>query len=134
METTQFDELVRNMSQLMETGEISDDLASQVMYQLVAELTKAQPAHVHWTGHPWRGTSHGSAKEGDWKCAPKVKLHKLRQADIQAKGPVLLRQSQPTSISFNKTVNSRVGNTVYITRRTELINILCELVTPSEAT
>ncbi|XP_055273891.1 ADAMTS-like protein 3 isoform X5 [Moschus berezovskii] len=31
-------------------------------------------------------------------------------------------------------VNSRIGNTVYITRRTEIINILCELVTPSEAT
>ncbi|XP_069415068.1 ADAMTS-like protein 3 isoform X3 [Ovis canadensis] len=31
-------------------------------------------------------------------------------------------------------VNSRIGNTVYITRRTEVINILCELVTRSEAT
>ncbi|XP_024838117.1 ADAMTS-like protein 3 isoform X4 [Bos taurus] len=31
-------------------------------------------------------------------------------------------------------VNSRIGNTVYITRRTEVINILCELVSPSEAT
>ncbi|XP_045019748.1 ADAMTS-like protein 3 isoform X6 [Bubalus bubalis] len=31
-------------------------------------------------------------------------------------------------------VNSRIGNTIYITRRTEVINILCELVSPSEAT
>ena len=52
METAQFDELIRNMSQLMETGEISDDLASQVIYQLVAELTKTQPAHAHWRGIP----------------------------------------------------------------------------------
>ncbi|ERE79919.1 ADAMTS-like protein 3 [Cricetulus griseus] len=50
MDTAQFDELIRNMSQLMETGEASDDLASQMIYQLVAELAKAQPMPVQRRG------------------------------------------------------------------------------------
>lgn len=134
METAQFDELIRNMSQLMETGEISDDLASQVIYQLVAELTKTQPAHAHWRGIPGEAPPMAQLR-GETGSVPQSSNSKNSgKLTFKPKGPVLLRQSQPTLISFNKTVNSRIGNTVYITRRTEVINILCELVTRSEAT
>lgn len=134
METAQFDELIRNMSQLMETGEISDDLASQVIYQLVAELTKTQPAHAHWRGIPGEAPPMAQLS-GETGSVPQSSNSKNSgKLTFKPKGPVLLRQSQPTLISFNKTVNSRIGNTVYITRRTEVINILCELVTRSEAT
>ncbi|XP_045019747.1 ADAMTS-like protein 3 isoform X5 [Bubalus bubalis] len=134
METAQFDELIRNMSQLMETGEISDDLASQVIYQLVAELTKAQPAHAHWRGIPGEAPPMAQLS-GETGSVPQSSNSKNSgKLTFKPKGPVLLRQSQPTLISFNKTVNSRIGNTIYITRRTEVINILCELVSPSEAT
>uniref|UniRef100_A0A8B9XYK3 ADAMTS like 3 n=1 Tax=Bos mutus grunniens TaxID=30521 RepID=A0A8B9XYK3_BOSMU len=134
METAQFDELIRNMSQLMETGEISDDLASQVIYQLVAELTKVQPAHAHWRGIPGEAPPTAQLR-GETGSVPQSSNSKNSgKLTFKPKGPVLLRQSQPTLISFNKTVNSRIGNTVYITRRTEVINILCELVSPSEAT
>ncbi|KAB0369057.1 hypothetical protein FD755_019062, partial [Muntiacus reevesi] len=134
METTQFDELIRNMSQLMETGEISDDLASQVIYQLVAELTKGRPAHAHWRGIPGEALPTAQLR-GETESVPQSPNSRSSgKLTFKPKGPVLLRQSQPTSISFNKTVSSRIGNTVYITRRTEAINILCELVTPTEAT
>uniref|UniRef100_A0A8C9JEP6 ADAMTS like 3 n=1 Tax=Panthera tigris altaica TaxID=74533 RepID=A0A8C9JEP6_PANTA len=134
METAQFDELIRNMSQLMETEEVSGDLASQVIYQLVAELAKAQPGHP-----PWRGVQEGvppaAQLRGTTGSVPQASnAGNSGKLTFQPKGPVLLRQRQPTSVSFNKTVNSRIGNTVYITKRTEVINILCEPVTPTQAT
>ncbi|XP_060473503.2 ADAMTS-like protein 3 [Panthera onca] len=134
METAQFDELIRNMSQLMETEEVSGDLASQVIYQLVAELAKAQPGHP-----PWRGVQEGvppaAQLRGTTGSVPQgLNAGNSGKLTFQPKGPVLLRQRQPTSVSFNKTVNSRIGNTVYITKRTEVINILCEPVTPTQAT
>ncbi|XP_053079449.1 ADAMTS-like protein 3 isoform X3 [Acinonyx jubatus] len=134
METAQFDELIRNMSQLMETEEVSGDLASQVIYQLVAELAKAQRGHP-----PWRGVQEGvppaAQLRGTTGSVPQgSNAGNSGKLTFQPKGPVLLRQRQPTSVSFNKTVNSRIGNTVYITKRTEVINILCEPVTPTQAT
>nr|XP_031296534.1 ADAMTS-like protein 3 isoform X4 [Camelus dromedarius] len=134
MDTAQFDELIRNMSQLMETGEVSDDLASQVIYQLVAELAKAQPAHVQWGRLPEAVPPAAQLRGGSGTVLQSAKVKKSGKLTFKPKGPVLLRPSQPTLISFNKTINARIGNTVYVTKRTEVINILCELVTPSEAT
>ncbi|XP_039714407.1 ADAMTS-like protein 3 isoform X2 [Pteropus medius] len=133
MDTAQFDELIRNMSQLMETGEVSDDLASQVIYQLVAELAKAQPARMPLGGIR-EETPPTAQLRGETGSAPQRASAKTSgKLTFKPKGPVLVRQSQPPAISFNKTVNSRIGNTVYITKRTAVINILCELVTPGEA-
>ncbi|XP_019599085.2 ADAMTS-like protein 3 isoform X2 [Rhinolophus sinicus] len=134
MDTAQFDELIRNMSQLMETGEVSDDLASQMIYQLVAGLAKAQPGPTQWRSI--QGEEPPAAQlRGDTGSVPQGSSAKhAGKLTFKPKGPVIVRQSQPTSISFNKTVNSRIGNTVYITKRTVVVNILCELTTPSEAT
>lgn len=134
MDTAQFDELIRNMSQLLETGEISDDVASQVIYQLVAELAKAPSARL-----PWGATREEVPPEaqlrGDTGHDPQsLSVKNSGKLTFQPKGPVLSRQSQPSSVSFNKTVTSRIGNTVYITKKTAVINLLCELVTPSEVT
>ncbi|XP_066211666.1 ADAMTS-like protein 3 [Saccopteryx leptura] len=134
MDTAQFDELIRNMSQLMETGEVSDDLASQVIYQLVAELAKVQPMPLQ--GRATQEEVPPAAQlRGDTARAPQSSSAKISgKLTFKPKGPVLVRQSQPSSISFNKTVNLRIGSTVYITKKTAVINILCELVTPSEVT
>ncbi|XP_005381511.1 PREDICTED: ADAMTS-like protein 3 isoform X2 [Chinchilla lanigera] len=136
MDTVQFEELIRSMSQLMEAGEVSEDLASQVIYQLVAELAlvKVQPTPPQWRGiqeelppsAPFRGQT-GSVPQSTSVKGP-------GRLTFKPKGPVLLRQSQPPSVSFNKTINARIGNTVYITKRTEVIDILCDLVNPSEVT
>ncbi|KAI5932003.1 ADAMTS-like protein 3 [Manis javanica] len=42
MDAAQFDKLIRNMSQLLDAGEVSNDLASQLIYQLVADLGCSQ--------------------------------------------------------------------------------------------
>uniref|UniRef100_G3SN47 ADAMTS like 3 n=1 Tax=Loxodonta africana TaxID=9785 RepID=G3SN47_LOXAF len=134
MDTAQFEELIRNMSQLMETGEVSDDLASQVIYQLVAELAKAQSTDMQWRGIQ-EGLPPAAQLRGETGSVPKNSNAKYSGKLIfKPEVPVLVRQSQPSAISFNKTINSRMGNTVYITKKTKVINILCDLVSPSETT
>lgn len=132
MDTAQFDELIRNMSQLMETGEANDDLASQMIYQLVAELAKAQPPMPVQR----RGIHEEAQLRGETARAPQSPtVANSGKLTFKPKGPVLMRQTLPPSVSFNKTVNARIGNTVYITKNTEVINILCNLIAPSsEAT
>uniref|UniRef100_A0A673TDK1 Ig-like domain-containing protein n=1 Tax=Suricata suricatta TaxID=37032 RepID=A0A673TDK1_SURSU len=134
MDAAQFDELIQNMSQLVETGEVSDDLASQVIYQLVAELAKAQPAHSQRRGVREGAPPAAQLRGATGRVPQGLEAGNSGKLTFPPRGPVLLRHSQPTSISLNKTVNSRIGNTVYITKRTEVINILCEPVTPSQAT
>ncbi|KAM6181165.1 ADAMTS-like protein 3 [Erethizon dorsatum] len=136
MDTVQFEELMRSMSQLTEAGEVSEDLASQVIYQVVAELAleKVQPTPPQWRGvreepppsAPLRGQTGSVPQSTSVKGAGWL--------TFKPKGPVLMRQSQPPSVSFNKTISATIGNTVYITKRTEIIDILCDLVTPSEVT
>uniref|UniRef100_H0X6X6 ADAMTS like 3 n=1 Tax=Otolemur garnettii TaxID=30611 RepID=H0X6X6_OTOGA len=134
MDAAQFDELIRNMSQLLETGEVSDDLASQVIYQLVAESAKVQPTPRQWTGIQEEVAPAIQLKGGTESGRQSTNAKNSGKLTFKPKGPVLMRQSHPPSVSFNKTINSRIGNIVYITKRTEVINILCDVITPSEAT
>ncbi|XP_075414171.1 ADAMTS-like protein 3 isoform X2 [Tenrec ecaudatus] len=134
MDTAQFEELIKNMSQLMETGEISDDLASQVIYQLVAELAKAQPTHVPRSGIQEEVPPAAQLRGKIGSAPPNSNAKDYGKLTFRPKVPVLKRQSQPPEISFNKTIQSRIGNTVFITKRTAVINILCDLATPSEVT
>ncbi|VTJ89341.1 Hypothetical predicted protein [Marmota monax] len=134
MDTVQFDELIRNMSLLLETREVSDDLASQVIYQLVAELAKAQSAHIQWKGIQEEVPPAAQLRGTTESLPQSSKVKNSGRLTFKPKGPILMRQSQHPSVSFNKTINARIGNTVYITKRTEVINILCDLLTPSEVT
>jgi hypothetical protein len=134
MEATQFDELIRNMSQLMETGEVSDDMASQVIYQLVAELATMQPAQVQWRGIQEEEPPMAQLRGGAGRVSQSSKGVNSGKLTFKPKGPALTRQSQAPSVSFNKTVSVRIGKTVYITKKTEVIEILCDPLSPSEVT
>ncbi|XP_073083232.1 ADAMTS-like protein 3 isoform X4 [Manis javanica] len=134
MDAAQFDELIRNMSQLLDAGEVSDDLASRLIYQLVADLARAQPDPSRWRG------THGEVPpaaqlRGETGSVPQSSSGRhSSKLTFEPQGPALVRPSQPSSVSFNRTVTSRIGGTVYITESTEVVNILCELVTPGRAT
>ncbi|KAK2501672.1 hypothetical protein MC885_000611 [Smutsia gigantea] len=134
VDAAQFDELIRNMSQLLDTGEVSDDLASQLIYQLVAESARAQPGPTRWRGTPGKFPP-AAQRRGETGSVPQSSSGRnSSKLTFEPEGPALVRQNQPSSVSFNRTVTSRIGGTVYITERTEVINILCELVTPGWAT
>ncbi|XP_026712235.1 ADAMTS-like protein 3 isoform X1 [Athene cunicularia] len=132
MDTVQFEELITNMSQLIETGEVSDDLASQVIYQLVAELSRPpQPTTEKWKGaqdeklaSKLTGKSPNESERFSTKTVDKLMFDQ--------KVPVIMRQKEIPRVSFNKTVTVRIGNTVFLTKNTHAVNLLCETAGISE--
>ncbi|KAM5291896.1 ADAMTS-like protein 3 [Ctenodactylus gundi] len=134
MDTAQFQELIRNLSLLMETGEVSDDLASQVIYQLVAELVKMPPSPPRRRGVQEELPPAAQLRGHIGSVPQSSGMKDVGGLTKMPKKPALVRQSRPSSVSFNKTVNAQIGDTVYITKRTEAISILCNLLTPTEVT
>lgn len=138
MDTAQFDGLIRNLSQLVEAGQLSDDLASQLVYQLVAELAKAPPAVRPWTATAEEAPPPAARGRGDGAGRapqnPRGKDAGRLTFKVKAKGPELGRPRQPASVSvsFNATVQAAVGSAVYITHRTAAVHLRCELVGPGE--
>ncbi|XP_010127611.1 PREDICTED: ADAMTS-like protein 3, partial [Chlamydotis macqueenii] len=132
MDTVQFEELIRNMSQLIETGEVNDDLASQVIYQLVAELSRPpQPTTEKWKG----AQNEKLASKLTGKSPNESKRFSAKTVDklmFDQKVPVIMRQKEIPQVSFNKTVTVRIGNTVFLTKNTHAVNLLCETAGISE--
>lgn len=133
MDTAQFDELIRNMSHLMEAGQLSDDLASQLLYQLVAEFATAQPAVRPWRATPKEAPPLAQGRGDTRGGAPQSPTGKHEgRLTFKPKGPELVKRRQPTSVSFNATVQATVGSVVYFTNRTTAIHLRCELYSPGE--
>ncbi|PKU45494.1 adamts-like protein 3 [Limosa lapponica baueri] len=132
MDTAQFEELIMNMSQLIEAGEVNDDLASQVIYQLIGELSRPpQPATEKWKGaqdeklaSKLTGKSPNESERFSTKTVDKLMFDQ--------KVPVIMRQKEIPRVSFNRTVTVRIGNTVFLTKNTHAVNLLCETAGISE--
>lgn len=132
MDTVQFEELMRNMSQLIETGEVSDNLASQLIYQLIAELSRPPPP----TTEKWKGAQDEKfASKLTGKSPNESERFSTKTVDklmFDQKVPVIKRQKEIPQVSFNKTVTVRIGNTVFLTKNTHAVNLLCETAGISE--
>ncbi|XP_008163635.2 ADAMTS-like protein 3 isoform X1 [Chrysemys picta bellii] len=132
MDTVQFEELIKNMSQHIEAGEVSDDLASQVIYQLVAELSRP----LQLTTEKWKGLHEEKLASKLTGKSPNVSerfnTKTLGKLMFNQKGPGIIRQKQVPRVSFNKTITARIGNTVFLTKSTSAVNLLCETTDISE--
>ncbi|KAG8516403.1 ADAMTS-like protein 3 [Galemys pyrenaicus] len=127
VDAAQLDQLLGNVSWLLEAGEVSGDQASRLIHQLVADLAQAPPA---------RPAPGGGLGEGPPAARAPQRLHGRDSASPARRpdGPVLRRARQGSSVAFNRTVRARIGGTVYVTGATRVISLLCELASPGEAT
>ncbi|XP_077173364.1 ADAMTS-like protein 3 [Paroedura picta] len=132
MDTVHFEELIKNLSHLVEAGEVNDDLASQLVYQLVAELAKPPQS------------APDRLKEPQDEKLPLKKLAKsshlpdnlsTKPQDLvvrSQKPPVIVRQKGAPLVYSNKTVTVNMGRTVFLTRDTSVINLICKTEGGSE--
>ncbi|KAM4676372.1 ADAMTS-like protein 3 [Discoglossus pictus] len=125
MDTVQFEALVRNMSELIEAGEISDDFATQIISHVVNELSK-----------PHSEKSKGSVEDNvsDPKFIakePNTSVHFNSKSTEKEPGKHRLlithKQKHGQVISANKTLHLVIGTSAYITNNTEMITIQCEV-------
>ncbi|KAM8972283.1 ADAMTS-like protein 3 [Pelodytes ibericus] len=125
MDTVQFEALVKNMSQLIEAGEISDDFASQIISHVVAELSKP-----YSTLEKWKVPSEDNT--ADLKFVPKETItserfnSKTSEKD-KGKQQLLITRGQKHSpmLSNNRTLHLLIGTSAFITNNTQLVTIQC---------
>ncbi|XP_053127864.1 ADAMTS-like protein 3 isoform X3 [Hemicordylus capensis] len=127
MDTVHFEELIKNLSHLVEAGEVNDDLASQLVYQLIAELSKP-PQAVSEKDEKLPSKKPGKSPNTADNLSTKAQDHVM----TSHKGPVIIRQREGPQVYSNKTVTVRVGNTAFVTQDTHVIHILCEAIGPSD--
>ncbi|XP_064421989.1 ADAMTS-like protein 3 isoform X2 [Latimeria chalumnae] len=124
MDPEQFEELIKNISHLIETGEVTDELASQVIYQLLAEVSRPQPTTEKWKGPLKENTSNSKVNNKTPNVSANVynkdkQLHKSKQ-------PSIVRQKERPVNLFQKIVNVSIGNTAFLSNNTHIITLACE--------
>lgn len=126
MDTVMFEALLKNLSHLAESGEFDDDLASQLVYQLLAELPKPTPSTSEKLKE--RQDDNLPSKTSSRPQDVADNLSKKPRGMINQKIPVIVRQKNGPQVYSNKTVTVRIGTTVFLTKDTRFINLLCETV------
>ncbi|KAM6426745.1 ADAMTS-like protein 3 isoform 2-T4 [Liasis olivaceus] len=127
MDTIHFEELIKNLSHLIEAGEISNDLASQFVYQLIAELVKPSQSAPK------------KQKESENEKFPARKLDKSQKMTdnlstktignpvlSNSKGAIIVRPKEGPKVCSNETVTLQIGGTYFLTKNVSTINLLCE--------
>ncbi|XP_063305045.1 ADAMTS-like protein 3 isoform X1 [Pelobates fuscus] len=127
MDTVQFEALVKNMSQLIEAGEISDDFASQIISHVVMELSKP-----HSPVEKWKTSSEDNVS--DLKLVakePNTSEHfngKVSEKNENKQRLLITRKPKHGHIlSSNRTLHLIIGNSALITNNTLFIIIHCEV-------
>ncbi|XP_054858272.1 ADAMTS-like protein 3 [Eublepharis macularius] len=132
MDTVHFEELIKNLSNLVEAGDVNDDLASQLVYQLIAELSKPPQSASERLKEP-REEKLPLKKPAKSPSLSDNLSTKPRDSVMRSqKGPVIIRQKGRPGVYSNKTVTVHIGSTVFLTRDTSVVNLLCETVRGSD--
>ncbi|XP_026875646.2 ADAMTS-like protein 3 isoform X1 [Electrophorus electricus] len=118
LELAQFEELVRNISQLAESGDVTDDLASLLIGKLMEEMAVARAS-----AGDGGATQEGS--EGGRPDRTPNSSERSREKGPKSR-PVIARHGQSSSMmSFQRDLRVGVGRTTYVTNATRSLTLLC---------
>ncbi|TRY92706.1 hypothetical protein DNTS_032936, partial [Danionella cerebrum] len=110
LDPAQFEELVKNVTQLVESGEVTEDMASQLISKLIEDLAAAEDAF---------STRESTAFEGYLDRTPNTSEGKLSKA-------LIIRQRHyDSSISFQRDLRIHVGRVAFLTNATRSLTLLC---------
>ncbi|XP_026786423.3 ADAMTS-like protein 3 isoform X1 [Pangasianodon hypophthalmus] len=115
LEPAEFEELVRNISQLAESGDVTDDLASQLIGKLMEEIAASQATRD-------KETIQVESKHLD-RTPNSSELSGGKSMKSRA---VIVRHSpHGSAMSFQRDLSISVGRTAYITNATRSLTLLC---------
>ncbi|XP_066557584.1 ADAMTS-like protein 3 [Amia ocellicauda] len=125
LDPRQFEELVRNISQLAENGEVTDDLASQFIYKLMAEVSRPQSTTEKWKGPLEENASKTKLVEKTPNSSEHIYDKDIDKELYKQKKPVIIRQKQNPLMTFQKSINISIGRTAFLTNATRNIYLMC---------
>ncbi|KAK3562516.1 hypothetical protein QTP86_034766 [Hemibagrus guttatus] len=115
LEPAEFEELVRNISQLAESGDVTDDLASQLIGKLMEEIAASQ-ATID------KETIQSESKHLD--RTPNSSEHSGGKS-LKSRSVIVRHSPHGSAMSFQRDLNVNVGRTAYITNATRSLTLLC---------
>ncbi|XP_058011738.1 ADAMTS-like protein 3 isoform X4 [Ahaetulla prasina] len=126
MDTDHFDGLIKNLSHLIEAGEISNDLASRFVYQLIAELAKPSQS------------AREKQKESENEKFPARKFDKSQRVTDNlstktvgtpvarnSKGTIIVKPQERPEVYSNENVTLQTEGTFLLTKNVSTINLFC---------
>ncbi|XP_078097671.1 ADAMTS-like protein 3 [Mustelus asterias] len=125
MDTMQFEEILRNISLWIESGELPEDFASQLMYQLAAEVSRPQPTLEKWKA-PLDDNATNSKLLDKAPNTSETSFHKdTYQQTEKQKPPIILRKKQAPVLP-QRNVSVTIGALAYLTDNTDRVTLVCE--------
>lgn len=115
LEPAEFEELVRNISQLAENGDMTDDLASQLIGKLMEEIAASQAATD-------KETIQAESKYTDRTLNSS---ERSGRKSLKSRAVIVRHTSHGSTMSFQRDLRINVGRTAYITNATRSLTILC---------
>ncbi|XP_067873835.1 ADAMTS-like protein 3 isoform X3 [Heterodontus francisci] len=127
MDTVQFEAILRNISLWIESGELPEDFASQLMYQLAAEVARPQPTVEKWKV-PLDDNASNSKLLDKAPNTSEIYVNKdIRQQREKQKPPIILRKKQGPVLP-QRNVSIAIGTLAYLADNTDSITLVCEAV------
>lgn len=116
LEPAQFEELVRNITQLAESGDVTDEMASLLISKIMEDLAIAEP-----------GTAELSTPVDNYlNKTPNSSKPSWGKGIKKGSGAVIVRQKHHGSaMSFQRDLRIHVGRTAYLTNATHSLTLLC---------
>uniref|UniRef100_A0A803SZV5 Ig-like domain-containing protein n=1 Tax=Anolis carolinensis TaxID=28377 RepID=A0A803SZV5_ANOCA len=127
MDTVHFEELIKNLSHLVEAGELTDDVVSHLIYQLIAEVAKPPQVIAERPKEPQEEEllSRKAGKSPDLFDNLSTKPQGSSVTTSQ-KIPVIVKPRDGPKVYSNKTITVHVGSTLFLTKDVHVVNLLCE--------
>ncbi|KAJ7311057.1 hypothetical protein JRQ81_006655, partial [Phrynocephalus forsythii] len=124
MDTAHFEELIKNLSHLVEAGEVNDDLASHLVYQLISELSKPSTTDKLKESREEKFVSRKPGKSSGLPDNHSTKAQG-KAGRVNPKGPLGTKRRGAPKVYTNRTVTVRVGSPVFVTKDVHVVNLIC---------
>ncbi|XP_039515359.1 ADAMTS-like protein 3 isoform X1 [Pimephales promelas] len=117
LEPAQFEELVKNISQLAESGDVSDEMASHLIGKLLEDLAAAGQ------GVP---TGEGATMDNHLDKTPNTSELTGEMPSTRGSRAVIVRQRHHGSdMNFQRDLRIHVGRNAYLTNATHSLTLMC---------
>ncbi|XP_078283680.1 ADAMTS-like protein 3 isoform X1 [Rhinoraja longicauda] len=127
MDTKQFEEILRNISFRIESGEIPEDFASQLMHQLAAEVSRPQPTVEKWKVPADDNASNSKLLDKAPNTSEASTVKDVHQHRKKQKLPTILRKTQLPLLP-QKNMSVAMGTVAYLASNTLCVTFLCQCI------
>uniref|UniRef100_A0AAR2L535 Ig-like domain-containing protein n=1 Tax=Pygocentrus nattereri TaxID=42514 RepID=A0AAR2L535_PYGNA len=119
LEPSQFEELMKNISQLAESGDVTDDLASQLIGKFMEEMTAMQATSDKGA------TTQENTPVGKHLDRTPNSSERSGTKNLKSQAVIIRHEQHGSTMSFQRDLRINIGRTAYITNATHSLTILC---------